>query len=79
MSMVLIVIGVLLIIGGVVLSTLKTLRHGRLSQSEEPVTHEHRDTLEPKGRGDRLSLKDDLPGIALYVIGGILILVGAVF
>ncbi len=77
--MVLIVIGVLLIIGGVVLSTVKTLRDGRLSQAEEPVTHEQRDTLEPKGRGDRLSLKDDLPGIAMYVIGGVLILAGAFF
>ena len=77
--MVLIVLGALLIIGGVLVSTIKTLRHGRLSQAEEPVTHEKRDTLEPKGRGDRLSLKTDLPGIAMFAIGALLIFMGAIF
>jgi hypothetical protein len=33
--------------------------------------------LEPPGRGKRLSIKTDLPGIGLMVLGGILIFVGA--
>ena len=77
--MALILIGVLFIIAGVVLSTLKTLRRGRLSQAREPITGEPRDTLEPTGRGDNLSLKADLPGIALFGLGAILIFLGALF
>ena len=33
-----------------------------------------RDTLEPKGSGRRLSIKADLPGIVLIVIGSVLLL-----
>lgn len=77
--MALILIGVLLIIAGVVLSTLKTLKRGKLSQAREPVTGEPRDTLEPKGQGDRLSLKADMPGAALFLLGAILIFAGAIF
>lgn len=77
--MVLIAVGVLLIIAGVVLSTLRTLRRGRLSQARRPATGEPRDTLEPSGKGDRLSLKADLPGIALFGLGLVLIFVGAFF
>jgi hypothetical protein len=77
--MALILIGVLLIIAGVVLSTLKTLKRGKLSQSQETTTGEARDTLEPEGRGDNLSLKSDVPGMALYLLGAILIFAGAIF
>jgi hypothetical protein len=75
--MALVLIGVLLIIAGVVLSTLKTLQRGRLSQSRDAESGAPRDTLEPAGRGDRLSLKADLPGIALFAIGAVLIFAGA--
>lgn len=75
----LILIGVALIIAGVVLSTLRTLRRGRLSEAHEPDTGAPRDTLEPTGKGDELSLKADLPGIALFVLGAILIFFGAFF
>lgn len=77
--MALILIGVLLVIAGVVLSTLKTLKRGRLSQSREPGTGEPRDTLEPTGKGDRLALQADLPGIGLFILGAILILAGSLF
>jgi drug/metabolite transporter (DMT)-like permease len=77
--MALILIGVLLIIAGVVLATLKTLKRGRLSQSREPGSGEQRDTLEPTGKGDRLALQADLPGIGLCILGAILILAGSIF
>jgi len=50
----------LLVIIGVVLTATRTLQRGRLSDPEAV-----RDTLEPKGSGRRLSVKADLPGIAL--------------
>jgi hypothetical protein len=75
--MALVWIGALLVIIGVVLSTLTTLKRGRLSQDEQPVTHEPRDTLEPQGRGRRLSVKADLPGIALVGLGFLLLAIAA--
>ncbi|MGF1549644.1 MAG: hypothetical protein ACFBQW_03800 [Sphingomonadaceae bacterium] len=77
--MTVIFIGVALMIGGIVWSTVNTLRRGRLSRAEKPVTHEDRDTLEPSGRGDRLDLQADLPGLALFLIGAVLILAGAIW
>ena len=74
--MVLIAIGALLIIGGMVLAANATLRRGRLSQAEQPVTHEPRDTLEPTGQGRQLSFKADLPGLAMIGIGVILLFLG---
>lgn len=74
--MLLIVIGALLIVGGVVLAANSTLKRGRLSQAEQPVSNEPRDTLEPKGRGRRLSLKADLPGMALIAVGVVLLFLG---
>lgn len=74
--MLLIVIGAMLVIAGMVLATTSTIRRGRLSQSEQPITHEQRDTLEPIGRGGRLSLKADLPGLALILLGAILLFAG---
>jgi hypothetical protein len=73
----LILIGVLLAIGGVVLSALRMLRSGRLSQDQDSGTGEQRDTLEPRGQGRRLDLQVDLPGIGLFVLGVILIFAGA--
>jgi uncharacterized membrane protein len=70
-------IGALLVIAGMVVATLSTLRRGKLSQAEEPLTHEPRDTLEPIGRGRRLNLKADLPGFALILIGIVLMALGA--
>ncbi len=74
--MLLIVIGALLIVGGVVLAANSTLKRGRLSQAEQPVSNEPRDTLEPKGRGRQLSLKADLPGMALIAVGAVLLFLG---
>jgi hypothetical protein len=67
--MMLVWIGALLVIIGVVLTATRTLQRGRLSDPEAV-----RDTLEPKGSGRRLSVKADLPGIALIAIGSLLLL-----
>ena len=74
--MLLIALGALLIVAGVVLAAVKQVRHGRLSQDEQPVSHAPRDPLEPIGRGRRLSFKADLPGLALVAIGVFLLFVG---
>jgi hypothetical protein len=74
--MVLIAIGALLIIAGVVVAANATLRRGRLSQAEQPISHEPRDTLEPIGQGRRLSFKADLPGLAIIAAGVILLFLG---
>jgi uncharacterized membrane protein len=76
LTMVLIAIGALLIIGGVVMAANSTLRRGRLSQAEQPISHAPRDSLEPIGRGRRLSLKADLPGLGMIAIGVILLFLG---
>jgi hypothetical protein len=75
--MLLILLGALCIIAGIVLATLRTLRRGRLSQPRSLNANATPDTLEPSGRGDRLSLGADLPGIGLALIGAVLILVGS--
>jgi hypothetical protein len=76
--MLLIGIGALLVVAGVVLATMRNARRGgRMSEAEEPVSHEPRDTLEPTGQGDRLSFKPDLPGLALIAVGVILMFIGA--
>ncbi len=74
--MLLIAIGVLLIIGGVVMAANATARRGRLSQDEQPISHAPRDTLEPTGKGRRLSLKADLPGLALIALGVLILFLG---
>ncbi|HEV2746753.1 MAG TPA: hypothetical protein VGW34_05590 [Allosphingosinicella sp.] len=72
------IIGALLVVVGVVVAARSNVRRGgRLSQAEEPVSHEPRDTLEPTGRGRRLSFKPDLPGLALIALGLILMVIGA--
>ena len=75
--MALIGFGALCIIAGIVLATLRTLRRGRLSQARSLDADETPDTLEPTGKGDRLSLGAELPGIALALFGAVLIFVGA--
>ena len=75
--MLLISIGVLCVIAGIVVAALRTLRRGRLSQLRSLNADERPDTLEPSGRGDRLNLGTDLPGIGLVLAGALLIFIGA--
>jgi hypothetical protein len=75
--MLLISVGVFCVIAGVVVAALRTLRRGRLSQPRSLTADDRPDTLEPSGRGDRLSLGADLPGIGLVLAGTVLIFIGA--
>ena len=76
--MALIIVGALLVIAGVVVATISTLRRGRLSEPQSLDPDTPRDTLEPTGRGRRLSLRADLPGIALAGIGVLILIIGAI-
>ncbi|TFI59683.1 hypothetical protein E2493_03440 [Sphingomonas parva] len=69
--------GALCVIAGIVVAALRTLKRGRLSQPPSLGARDAPETLEPKGRGDRLSLKADIPGLGLALFGAILIFVGA--
>ena len=71
--MVLIAIGAVLVISGIVVAASRTASRGKLSEPHGGRAG----TLEPRGRGDRLSLKADLPGIALILVGIVLIFTGA--
>lgn len=71
-------VGALLVILGVVVTAISTLRRGRLSEPRPRAPESPRDTLEPTGRGRRLSLKTDLPGLMLIAIGAILLIASAV-
>ena len=73
--MALVLLGALFLIVGVGLAAGRTAARGRLSQP--PHTSPRPDTLEPTGSGRRLSLKADLPGLALAGLGVVLIVIGA--
>ena len=75
--MLLIWLGALCVITGIVMAAVRTLRRGRLSQPRSLNDDPRPDTLEPSGRGDRLSLGADLPGIGLALFGAVLIFAGA--
>lgn len=69
-----IVLGALLVVGGIVLAAARTASRGKLADPHATAPGKRTDTLEPRGRGARLSIKADLPGIALIVIGALLLL-----
>lgn len=71
--MLLIVLGALLAVAGVVFAATATIGRGRLSEAAP----ETRGTLEPMGRGRRLSLKAELPAFALIAGGVLLLFIGA--
>jgi hypothetical protein len=72
--MLLVWLGALLIISGIVLTATRTIQFGRLSDARRPPAMAAPDTLEPKDRGRRLSIKADLPGLALIAVGSLLLL-----
>jgi hypothetical protein len=73
--MVLMVIGAMLVVAGVALAAFRTAGRGRLSQPNAPTSAQP-DTLEPPGKGRRLSFKADLPGLGMAALGAMLILAG---
>ena len=74
--MALVVIGALLVIAGVALAAGRTAARGRLSQADARSAAGPA-TLEPTGKGRRLSVKADFLGIGMAAAGAILIFVGA--
>ena len=70
-------LGAVLVVIGVVLMAVSTLRRGRLSEPKARAPESPPDTLEPSGRGRRLSLRADLPGISLVAAGAVLLLIAA--
>jgi hypothetical protein len=74
--MALLVIGAVFVIVGVTLAALRTAGRGRLSQPHAQISARS-GTLEPTGKGRRLSLKADLLGLGMAVLGVILMLAGA--
>jgi len=74
--MALVIIGALLVILGIAMAAVRTAERGQLSDPNERAPAQ-RNTLEPKGRGRRLSLKADAPGLAMAGLGAVLILAGA--
>lgn len=74
--MALVVIGALLVIAGIAMAAVRTAGWGRLSQPGAE-TSARPNTLEPAGKGRRLSLKADLLGLGMAAAGAILILEGA--
>jgi hypothetical protein len=71
-----VVIGALFVIVGIALAGVRTAGQGRLSQANAQASARP-NTLEPSGKGRRLSLKADLPGLGLAALGAILLLAGA--
>jgi hypothetical protein len=72
--MISIALGVLLLVGGIILAAMRTASRGKLSDPHAIGASMRPDTLEPRGRGGRLSFKADLPGFALMAIGALLLL-----
>lgn len=73
-----IIIGALLIVSGIALAAARTASRGKLSDPHTTGPRRHGHTLEPRGRGARLSLKADLPGLALMLIGALLLLTASI-
>jgi hypothetical protein len=71
-----IILGALLLVAGIVLAATRTASRGRLSDLHATGPSRETDTLEPQGRGGSLSLKSDLPGLALMIAGAFLLLTG---
>jgi hypothetical protein len=72
----LVVLGALLVIAGIAIAAVRTAGRGRLSQPSRPASAKP-NTLEPAGKGRRLSLKADLLGLAIAALGVLLLLAGA--
>lgn len=77
--MVLVWVGALLVAGGVVFMAAQPLLRGRLSGGKRLRSGEASDTLEPERPAGGFGIKSNWPGLALVVIGAVLLLVGAAF
>jgi uncharacterized membrane protein len=85
--MTLVMIGALLVLAGVVFMAAQPLWRGRLSSVKRPDEGSGQglgpqgasDTLEPRRPGRGLALKWNWPGLAMVVVGVVLLLAGAVY
>ena len=71
--MVTIILGALLIVAGIALAAARTASRGKLSDPHPTGPTGQTNTLEPRARGSRLGLKADLPGLALMIVGAVLL------
>ncbi len=69
--------GALLVLGGVLLTAAKALSRGRLSEARGYGQVSANHTLEPRKPSGGLSLKANWPGLALIVLGCLLLLSSA--
>ncbi len=70
-------LGAALVVIGVVWSAFTATRRGPLSDPQPPAPGEAPSTLEPSGRGRRLSLRAELPALGLILVGVVLLLAGS--
>lgn len=74
--MAVILLGALLVFGGLLFLAAQPIWRGRLSVVRRTSTVTTEPTLEPPKPGAGFALKDNWPGLALMLLGGILLLVG---
>ena len=70
-------LGALLVLVGVLFMAAQPLWRGQLSGRRSRSAAVGADTLEPRNPGAGLGLATNWPGLALFVLGAILLLVGA--
>jgi hypothetical protein len=75
-AMTIILLGGLLVTAGVLFMTYKAIWRGRLSSRKPPMAPDG-DTLEPRGPSEAFDVRANWPGLALFALGSILLLVGA--
>ena len=71
--------GALLVIGGLVFTATQAIRKGRLSAVKRSSTGQPSDTLEPAHNTGGFGLAENWPGLAIIVIGALLLLFGSAF
>ena len=72
-------IGALLVVGGVLLMAVQPLWRGRLSGPRRTHSAGPSVTLEPEKPARGFSIRSNWPGLALVVLGAILLLAGTAF
>lgn len=69
-------LGALLVMGGLLFLVAQPLWRGRLSTARRASAAVPKPTLEPSGPGAGFRLKENWLGLALMVLGGLLLFVG---
>ena len=77
--MIVTLIGALLVLGGVLFMAYEAIWRGRLSGASRRDSTAESTTLEPKGRSAAFDPRANWPGLALIVLGAILLYVGTAY